>query len=99
MLEVTDSAVQQFKKLISDSNADGSGMRVFASGGGCCGPTYGLDISEKGEESDTMIEKDGLKIFIDTAASEGLAAATIDYTDQGPDKGFKILGLPKSECS
>jgi iron-sulfur cluster insertion protein len=98
MLGVTDSAINQFKKLISDSNANGSGIRVFASGSGCCGPSYGLDIAEKAEEGDTMIEKDGLKIFIDSVASESLSAATIDYTEQGPGKGFQIQGLPKSGC-
>lgn len=98
MLGVTDSAVKQFKKFIADSKADGSGIRIFASGGGCCGPSYGLDISEKGKKGDKVLETNGLKIFIDPAASGGLNTATIDYIDKGHGKGFKIQGLPKSGC-
>jgi iron-sulfur cluster assembly accessory protein len=98
MPEITDSALQQFKKLITDSKADGSGIRVFASGGGCCGPSYGMEISETGEAGDKLLEKDGLKIFIDSVASESLDNATIDYLKQGNREGFSIQGLPKSGC-
>jgi iron-sulfur cluster assembly protein len=98
MLDVTESALKEFKKLIADSHADGSRIRIFASGGGCCGPSYGLDVSEKGETGDKLLNKDGLDIYIDPAASDGLDAATIDYIENGPHKGFVIQGLPKSSC-
>jgi len=98
MLRLTDSAVKEFKKIISDSDANGSGIRIFSSGGGCCGASYGLDIAEKANDGDKSLEKDGLKIFVDPAVSEELDNATIDYIDKGPRKGFSILGLPKSGC-
>ena len=98
MLGLTDSAVKEFKKLISDSKANGSGIRVFTSGGGCCGPSYGLDIAEKAEEGDAIIEKDGLKVFVEIKASAGLESATIDYITDGTRKGFTILGLQQSGC-
>jgi len=98
MLDVTDRAIKEFKKIIAESNANGSGIRVFASGGGCCGPSFGLDISEKGNEGDKLVEKDGLKIYIDPTVSDILADATIDYIDYGPRKGFTILGLQQSGC-
>jgi iron-sulfur cluster assembly protein len=99
MLGVTDSAVKEFKKIISDSNANGAGIRIFASQG-CCGPSYGMDVSEKGNDGDKLVEKDGLKIFIDHSASVGLDQATIDFLEEGPHKGFMIQGLPQSNgCS
>ncbi len=96
MLKITDSAVKEFKKLIDESKAQDSVVRVFASGGGCCGPSYGVDIVEKSAEGDTLIEKEGLKVFIDASSAEGLDSATIDYIEAGPDKGFTILGLQES---
>lgn len=98
MLGITDLAVKEFKKIIAEANANGSGIRIFAAGGGCCGPSYGLDISENGNEGDVVLEKDGLKIFIDPTVSDILADATIDYIDNGPRKGFTILGLEQSGC-
>ncbi|MGV7928017.1 MAG: HesB/IscA family protein [Spirochaetota bacterium] len=98
MLGVTDAAVKEFKNLISESGANGAGIRVFATGGGCCGPSYGLDISEKGNEGDKIVEKDGLKIFVDPAVSDALDGASLDYINDGPRKGFTILGLQQSGC-
>jgi iron-sulfur cluster assembly protein len=99
MLGVTDSAVKELKKIILDSNAEGSGVRVFASQG-CCGPSYGFDLTEKGNDGDKLLEKDGLKIFIDPVASNGLDSATIDFLEEGLHKGFLIQGLPESNgCS
>ncbi len=96
MLDVTDAAVKEFKRFIGEANADGAGIRIFASGGGCCGPAYGLDISEKGNAGDDVVEKDGLKVYIDPTISESLANATIDYIEDGPRRGFTILGLQQS---
>lgn len=97
MLGLTNSAVNEFKKLLSDSNAQGSGIRVFTSGG-CCGPSYSLDIAEKADEGDTIIEKDGLKVFVESNALVGLENATIDFITDGPKKGFTILGLQQTGC-
>lgn len=93
MLEITDSAVKQFKKILSDSDAKDSGIRIYASGGGCC-PSYGLDVSESGEFEDEIIEKDGLKIFVERIAYSQLSNAKIDYLNSGERKGFAITGLP-----
>ncbi len=98
MLDVTEAAVNEFKKFIREANADGAGIRVFAAPGGCCGPTFGLDISQNGNEGDDVVEKYDLKIYIDPAISDILSNATIDYIEDGPRKGFTILGLPKSGC-
>jgi iron-sulfur cluster assembly accessory protein len=93
MLEITDSAVKQFKKILSDSDVKGSGIRIYTSGGGCC-PSYGLDVSENGEDGDKVIEKDGLKIFLERIAYNQLSNAKIDYINSGERKGFSITGLP-----
>lgn len=98
MLGVTDTAVKEFKKFISESNANGAGIRVFATGGGCCGPSYGLDVSEKENNGDKVVEKDGLKIFVDPGVADALDGATLDYIEDGPRKGFTILGLQQSGC-
>jgi iron-sulfur cluster assembly protein len=88
MLEITDAAVNQFKKILSESDAKDSDIRIFISGGGCC-PSYGLDVTEKGEGGDLLIEKHNLKIYVESAAHEALSKATLDYKD-----GFIIKGMP-----
>ena len=96
-MEITEAAVQQFKKMIADSNEKGSGIRIYTTGGGCCGPSYGLDIAEKAEATDQIIEKNDLKIFVDPEAFQGLSNATIDFSTSGK-KGFVIKGISSSCC-
>lgn len=91
MLEITDSAVNRLKKVLSDSEVKNFGIRIFASGGGCC-PSYGLDATEKGEEGDVVVEKDSLKIYLDPVAYTALASVTLDYRN-----GFTISGVPSCQ--
>lgn len=93
MLEITKSAVKQFKKMLTDTNANGSCIRIFVSGGGCCA-SYGIDVSENGEAGDKLIQKGDLKIFIQPDAYYGLNNAKIDYSHI--KKSFAIKGL--SSC-
>ena len=88
MLEITDAAVKQFKKILSESDAKDSNIRIFVSGGGCC-PSYGLDVTDKGEDGDLLIEKHSLKIYVEPSAQEALSKATLDYQN-----GFIVKGTP-----
>lgn len=96
-MEITEAAVQQFKKMIEDSNAKGSGIRIYTTGSGCCSPSYGLDITEKAAANDAVITKNDLKIFVDPEAYQGLSNATIDFSMAGK-KGFVIKGISSSCC-
>jgi len=97
MIEITDSALKQFKKMLSEADMKNFGIRIFSSGGGCCA-TYGLDTSEKGEPGDVLIEKDGLKVFVEPAAFNALSKASVDYLNSKGKKGFTITGLSSSCC-
>jgi len=85
MINITDRAIEEFKRILAENNKKGSGIRIFFAGSSCCGGSYRLGIVEEGETEDKVIEKDGLKIFIDPSLYEDLSEATIDY-----DEGFFI---------
>ena len=42
--------------------------------GGCCGPSYGMDIDEKPGDNDDVVEKNGIKVFVDKDTSKNLKA-------------------------
>jgi iron-sulfur cluster insertion protein len=97
MLEISDSAQKELKKILEDANLQNPGIRVYGSGGGCCGMSYGLGITEEHIEGDKLLEKDGLKIFIDPAVYDDLSKAKIDYADE--ERGFVIHGVePGCSC-
>jgi iron-sulfur cluster insertion protein len=96
-MEITEAAVQQFKKMMADSDSKSVGIRIYTTGGGCCGPSYGLDITEQAEANDQVITKNDLKIFVDPEAYQSLINATIDFSTSGK-KGFVIKGISSSCC-
>lgn len=97
MLDITPAAVNQFKTFLTENQAEGSGIRIFATKG-CCGPACGMDIAEQASAGDQVIERDGLRIFVEPAAGSALAQVVIDYVPNGPAKGFKLRGLASGCC-
>ena len=97
MLDITPAAVNQFKTFLAENQAEGPGIRIFAPKG-CCGPAYGMDIAEQASAGDQVIERNGLRLFVEPAAGSTLAQVVIDYVPHGPAKGFKLRGLASGCC-
>lgn len=95
MLTLTDNAVKRFKQMFEEKKGGNYGIRVFASGGGCCGPSLAMDMAEKAEKGDATLEKDGLKVFLEKEANKLLSEATMDFSDK---RGFIISGMQQSSC-
>ena len=89
-INVTDSALAVVRKLLVEKNVPDYGLRVFVSGGGCSGLQYGMALEAEARAYDSVIEKDGVKVFIDPTSMMYLANATIDYEDSIMGGGFKI---------
>jgi iron-sulfur cluster assembly accessory protein len=89
-INVTDSALAVVRKLLVEKNVPDYGLRVFVSGGGCSGLQYGMALEAEARAYDSVIEQDGVKVFIDPTSMMYLANATIDYEDSIMGGGFKI---------
>jgi hypothetical protein len=62
MVTITDMAVEKVKEILKAEGKEDWGLRIFLSGGGCCGPAYGMDLDEQPKENDEILEKDGLNL-------------------------------------
>lgn len=96
MLEITPKAVLQFKEVLKDQ--EGKTIRIFSIGGGCCGPSVGMDVVAKGEPDDETIEQDGLRMYLEKKASAALDGVIIDFSDHGPRQGFMITNPAGGGC-
>ena len=84
---VSDEAVKQLIALTG--NEDGvNGVRIFVSGGGCGGMSYGMTFVEAPTEYDATWEKDGLKVHVDSVALGYLAGVEVDYQTEGANASF-----------
>ncbi len=92
MVTVSDIAVGKFREILESEGKSQCGFRFYTTGGGCCGPSYGIDIVEQPSEDDEVIDKDGVKVFIEQSASEKLNGMEIHYVDDGEKQGFVFTG-------
>jgi len=90
MLTITEQAVTKVKDLLAKSDREGYGLRVAVKGGGCSGFQYGLVWENEPKENDTVLDFDGLKVYVDAMSNLYLDGVRIDYVDGLVESGFKI---------
>ena len=88
-MTLTDTAVEKVRDYIQDFKATANaGLRVAVLPGGCSGFQYGLNIEEKSEPDDEIVNIEGIKIFIDPFSSQYLDGIEIDYVSSMMGQGF-----------
>lgn len=87
---LTDAAAVTVRNLLVQKNVPDYGLRVFVAGGGCSGMQYGMALEAEARDYDHVIERAGVKIFIDPTSMMYLDGASIDYVDSIMGGGFKI---------
>ena len=80
-LNFSDSAANKVKQLIEEEGNPELKLRVFVTGGGCSGFSYGFTFDEVQNEDDAVMEKNGVKLLIDPMSYQYLVGAEIDYTE------------------
>ena len=86
-IDVSAEAIQQLIAL-TDEEPDVEGIRIFVSGGGCGGMTYGMTMVEQPTRYDCTWEKEGLKVFVDAVALTFMAGVEIDFKTDGMNQRF-----------
>jgi iron-sulfur cluster assembly protein len=89
-ITLTDAAVNMVQSLLEQKEVPNHGLRVFVSGGGCSGMQYGMALEAEPRPYDHVLEKQGVKVFIDPTSMMYLEGATIDYVDSLMGGGFSI---------
>lgn len=97
-IEVTSQAAGQISKILA-GEAPGSLLRISVSGGGCSGFQYGFEIDSQTNETDLVIEKDGIKVAIDDVSVNYMEGSVIDYVTDLIGSSFQVKNpLAQSEC-
>ncbi len=89
-ITLTPKAIEMTKKALEEEGLQNHGLRVAVRGGGCSGLEYALDFAESARIGDTVLEMDGLKVFIDMASQQFLKGTVIDFVSSLQGSGFKF---------
>src|ERR1041384_127398 len=89
-LNVTESAAEEIKKFFAgeDDLTETAGLRVRVVPGGCSGFQYSLNIEEDSRAGDNIIDRDGIRIFVDMFSTQYLNGIKIDHTSNMMGSGF-----------
>lgn len=87
---LTSKAVEMVKQALNEEGLNDHGLRVAVRGGGCSGLEYALDFEKDPRAGDTVLEVEGLKVFIDMASATYLTGTVIDYVTGLNGAGFKF---------
>lgn len=89
-LGLTATAVEQIQKLVARDSRPGCGLRIAVTDGGCSGYSYKLDFDNEQRPNDMVLDRDGVKIFIDNDSAPYLAGTVIDFVAGLYGGGFKF---------
>jgi iron-sulfur cluster insertion protein len=97
-MTITDKAAEKAKAILADEGKANWGIRIYVAGESCCGPSFGLNLQEVQMPEDEIVEKDGIKIFMDKETSKSLDGRELDFYTGEEGEGFIFTG-GVSSCS
>jgi len=88
-ISVTDSAKTKIAELLASADESHRAVRVFVSGGGCGGMSYGMTFAESVSDRDRFLnDETGFALTIDPVAFAYLQGAEIDFQDSDVNATF-----------
>jgi iron-sulfur cluster insertion protein len=80
-LTFSDTAAAKVQELITEEGNPNLKLRLYVTGGGCSGFSYGFAFDDQLNDDDTRIDKDGVTLVVDAMSLQYLVGADIDYED------------------
>ena len=80
IIKLSDNAVNQIKEILKNIDKKIDGLLVGVDRSGCSGYSYKIDYAKNLDHSKyEIIEKDGIKVFVDQSATMFLIGSEMDY--------------------
>jgi iron-sulfur cluster assembly accessory protein len=98
MIHLTDSALNAVRNAIKGASEPVEGLRLAVETGGCAGNKYMMGLVKTPNEDDELVERDGVKVFVESKSRELLAGVTVDFVVAIEGAGFTFEN-PNAEHS
>ena len=100
MIELTESALNAVRTAISRADAPIEGLRLAVDAGGCAGFKYMMGLVTKAEPDDVVVEREGVKVFVDPDSVMYLDGTTVGFVIGLQNSGFTFDNpQATSKCS
>ncbi|WP_445114508.1 iron-sulfur cluster insertion protein ErpA [Acinetobacter sp. WZC-1] len=81
VLEMTDSAANKVRQLRDSEGNQELMLRVYVTGGGCSGFSYGFNFAESVNEDDARFENGDVTMLVDSLSYQYLVGSKVDYIE------------------
>jgi iron-sulfur cluster assembly accessory protein len=88
MIHLTDSALNAVRNAIKGASEPVQGLRLKVETGGCAGNKYMMGLVKNPDEDDEIVEREGVKLFVESGSRDLLAGVTIDFVVAIEGAGF-----------
>ena len=76
----TDRAAERARELLDEEGKTGERrLRLYITGGGCAGFSYGFSFDENLNEDDTLIRNGDVELVVDAMSIQYLTGSQVDY--------------------
>src|SRR5258708_18162196 len=90
MINLTPTAAVKVKEIMSMQTPVPVALRVAVVGGGCSGFQYHMAFENQTNDTDELLDFDGLKVAVDQMSSMYLEGVEIDYIETLEGAGVKF---------
>jgi len=94
----TEAAANKVKALVEEEKNPDLKLRVSVDGGGCSGFQYGFAFDENVSDDDTVIEKNGAIMLVDSASMQYLNGSEVDYLE-GLEGARFVINNPNAKTT
>ena len=79
-IALSERAADRVRQLIEEEGEDLK-LRVFVTGGGCSGFSYGFTFDEAVADDDAVVERGGVSMVVDSLSYQYLSGSEVDYKE------------------
>ncbi|WP_269915438.1 iron-sulfur cluster insertion protein ErpA [Acinetobacter sp. HY1485] len=80
-LVITDNAAKKVRQLRDSEGNQALMLRVYVTGGGCSGFSYGFNFAETTNDDDAVFENGDVKTLVDSLSYQYLVGSVVDYIE------------------
>ncbi len=95
VIEISDAAVKEIKKMAKAQKKEDASLRVRAQANGCCSITYSMGFAKEANEEDKKVLIKEINVVYSQKDENKLSGTIINFSKE---KGFVLMNPKKKEC-
>ena len=90
LIRLTTAAAGKVQSLLQRQGRPQGVLRVAIIGGGCSGLQYKMDLQDRPQNRDILVESAGVQVVVDPKSALYVTGSELDYVDALQGGGFKV---------